>query len=108
MKAAPILIACTAIMALTACGKSNADAAKAESTEKYCSCTADYVIGHMDKDEVALLGRVASTDKNISDKELADKLGMSVYEMQSKLGRAQSSASSHIVSAARECLQYLK
>ena len=62
----------------------------------------------MDKDEVALLGRVASTDKNISDKELADKLGMSVYEMQSKLGRAQSSASSHIVSAARECLQYLK
>lgn len=73
-------------------------------TEGECSCMIGKAFDTLDSDEKALLGKIAKTEKGISDDELADQIGMDRREMQRTLNGAMSKIRRTQFSSARQCI----
>lgn len=73
-------------------------------TEDECNCMTESAFASLDDEERDLMGRISSTDKNISESDLADELGMDMGEMRTKVRAVQKKVMSNSMSLARECV----
>jgi hypothetical protein len=98
------------ILGVAACGSSPAVEEMVDSclqqygtNPAYCECSADYTFAALDGSEAALMDAISSLPQGLSDREVAERLGMSPSDLRREMGSIRSRLGSRAREARNVC-----